>query len=374
MRRLLGLSLLAALAVGTLLALSAAQALGNHVQCGDVITQDTALDSDLIDCPGHGIVIGADGITIDLNGHMLSGTHHGTGVLNEGNSDVTIENGSIERFFSGVIGLHVQRNTVRAISSEAKGGFGILIGDSADNRIENNVLNDIVIAYSSSNVVANNFVDEGAIEVYGYSASGNLVASNHVSTSVSVGIIAEGYLSNVRIERNVVEGGGIILNDAFESEVQRNRLSSDGIVVASSSGVHVLDNEITGPPTPLSNGRTGGITVIVNAYNVHVARNTVSGSIDGVVVGDSTGTVLERNSLSRNDVDGIRIEADARARLRPATLCAATATTAWTCGRLGRACVAAARTGTSTSASKRSPASSTSAATAPLATATRCSA
>ncbi len=30
-------------------------ALANHVQCGDVITQDTRLDSDLVDCPGDGI-------------------------------------------------------------------------------------------------------------------------------------------------------------------------------------------------------------------------------------------------------------------------------------------------------------------------------
>ena len=45
-----------------------------HVQCGDVITQDTTLDSDLIDCPGHGVVIGASGITLDLAGHTIDGT------------------------------------------------------------------------------------------------------------------------------------------------------------------------------------------------------------------------------------------------------------------------------------------------------------
>jgi hypothetical protein len=38
-----------------------------------VITTDTTLDSDLLDCPGHGIVIGAPGITLDLNGHTVDG-------------------------------------------------------------------------------------------------------------------------------------------------------------------------------------------------------------------------------------------------------------------------------------------------------------
>jgi hypothetical protein len=48
------------------------QALGNHVGCGDVITQDTTLDSDLSACPGDGIVIGASDITLDLGGHTVS--------------------------------------------------------------------------------------------------------------------------------------------------------------------------------------------------------------------------------------------------------------------------------------------------------------
>lgn len=41
--------------------LSGAQALATHVGCGDTITQDTTLDSDLIGCSGaFGISIGAD--------------------------------------------------------------------------------------------------------------------------------------------------------------------------------------------------------------------------------------------------------------------------------------------------------------------------
>ena len=42
-----------------------------HVQCGDVITQDTTLDSDLVDCPGDEVVIGANEVTLDLGGHLV---------------------------------------------------------------------------------------------------------------------------------------------------------------------------------------------------------------------------------------------------------------------------------------------------------------
>jgi hypothetical protein len=43
------------------------------LECGDTITADTTLERDLTGCPSNGIVIGADGVTLDLNGHTISG-------------------------------------------------------------------------------------------------------------------------------------------------------------------------------------------------------------------------------------------------------------------------------------------------------------
>src|SRR4051812_21206586 len=44
-----------------------------HVGCGETVTKDTKLANDLIDCPNEGIIIGADNITLDLNGHTVDG-------------------------------------------------------------------------------------------------------------------------------------------------------------------------------------------------------------------------------------------------------------------------------------------------------------
>ena len=60
-------------AVALLVALLPSSAIATHVSCGDVITQDTTLDSDLVNCPGDGVVIGASGITLDLAGHTIDG-------------------------------------------------------------------------------------------------------------------------------------------------------------------------------------------------------------------------------------------------------------------------------------------------------------
>ena len=59
--------------VAAALVLSSGRAWANHVSCGETITTDTTLDSDLVNCPNNGIVIGADGITLDLAGHRIDG-------------------------------------------------------------------------------------------------------------------------------------------------------------------------------------------------------------------------------------------------------------------------------------------------------------
>src|SRR5215217_4952654 len=115
------------LAMSGCLALTAGQASASHVSCGDTITADTTLDSDLVDCPGNGIVIGADDVTLDLNGHTIDGD----GVLGcdelygcdfgvdntAGHDGVTIENGSIRDFATAVFVLDASHNRLSRLSS-----------------------------------------------------------------------------------------------------------------------------------------------------------------------------------------------------------------------------------------------------------------
>ena len=64
---------MASAALASAMCFGAGQAQASHVACGDTITADTTLDSDLVNCPSNGIVIGADDITLDLNDHTVAG-------------------------------------------------------------------------------------------------------------------------------------------------------------------------------------------------------------------------------------------------------------------------------------------------------------
>ena len=66
-------ALIASVVVAAALSFGVGQAEANHVACGDTITADTTLDTDLVNCPNHGIVIAADNITLDLNAHLVDG-------------------------------------------------------------------------------------------------------------------------------------------------------------------------------------------------------------------------------------------------------------------------------------------------------------
>src|SRR5436190_22313105 len=69
---LVGLAVIVIVALAGVIALSGAEA-ASKVSCGDTITTDTTLHSDLVNCPNNGIVIGADHVTLNLNGHRIDG-------------------------------------------------------------------------------------------------------------------------------------------------------------------------------------------------------------------------------------------------------------------------------------------------------------
>ena len=79
------------------------------MRCGDTISADSSIHADLSNCPGDGLVIGADNVTLDLNGHTIDGdatpgtTDPDAGIRLETHQGVTIQNGAVDEFDNGVL-------------------------------------------------------------------------------------------------------------------------------------------------------------------------------------------------------------------------------------------------------------------------------
>jgi parallel beta-helix repeat protein len=125
---------------GAFFALGAGSAVANHVQCGQTITQDTTLDSDLIDCSGYGIVIGADNITLKLGGHRIDGAlTSSVGINNNaGYDNVQVKGGVVRGFSTGVELTEADNGSLWHVRLIGNRGLAILLSDSNENRIEKN--------------------------------------------------------------------------------------------------------------------------------------------------------------------------------------------------------------------------------------------
>ena len=242
------------------------------LSCGDTITVDTTLDRDLSNCPNNGIVIGADGITLDLNGHTISGDGKlvrrcprrqicDVGVANDGHDGVTVRNGSVGHFASGVLVGRARENRVLNISSSQNTFFSfvvfrsaqILVRDSSGSR---NIApdGDGMGLFESHDVqiVDNEFRRNPGPGIHVQASTDNLIKGNLISHS-SPGIFLGGERRADRADRNQVRrnrfvrnAAGVLLGRGNRNVIARNRLSrdGDGIAIENGSGNLVALNVI----------------------------------------------------------------------------------------------------------------------------------
>ncbi len=184
MRRLLLMTGLVAAAAGG----AAADAL-----CGTTVTGDLKLDHDLV-CSADGLVVGADGIRIDLNGHTIAGSGAGLGILVAGRSDVTIANGVI-RNFGFAIRMNASTGIIIRQTQFVQNGEGIdaqagSVGNTIkDNLFQGHTIRAIMLrGGSSDNDVKNNTFSGNRIGVLVFGGTDSELKDNLISGSSLAGI------------------------------------------------------------------------------------------------------------------------------------------------------------------------------------------
>jgi parallel beta-helix repeat protein len=136
------------------------------IRCGDTIYEDTRLTRDLVDCPGNGLIIGADDITLDCNGHLIDGysTESDTGILLSFKENITIQDCHVRGFNIGIyatgnVNYGVKKSLFENILVNYN-NIGIQIEDSDNNIFRNietshNQEENFVIGSSDNNQLIN---------------------------------------------------------------------------------------------------------------------------------------------------------------------------------------------------------------------------
>jgi parallel beta-helix repeat protein len=253
---------------------AAAAAAPEAVGCGAVVTQNVTLHADLGPCPGDGLVVGANGVRINLNGFTIWGTKAAgsVGIRVVGHDDVKIVGGqfaSINEFGTGVLARNADRLSVVDIDTRTV-IFGIRLQQSDHATLKQN--------------------DVGFFE-------GGFPGLDCATNTAPAGILLyESSYATVRDNFGQLTNFGILLVRAHHNTLRSNGAApdfSDGNVC---NGITLVDSDDN--------------TLIANTTAQN--RSGYAGGGDGIFVdADSKGTVLRRNVSLANTDDGIDIESKA---------------------------------------------------------------
>ena len=270
-----------------------ANALPPH--CGLHVTQDVTLHVDLTDCHGNGLVIRANGVTVDLHGHSIEG-FGGAGIDNaRGYDRVTVKSsggrGEISGFIQDVAIFHGDENVVRNLDADV-----IEVKHSSGGRLANNRLVRLL------------HVDHGhQVHVVGNTISGLSDAELDVERS-----------SRILLRGNKVFAAHrqIVLSKTVRSRVLGNEVNMADepaiwLIRRSDHNVVARNRVGQGPP--------GVYGIAVQASNRNrIAHNLILRSLEGIVIGYpdgflargfghgvSHGNVVTQNTARRGSI-GIR--------------------------------------------------------------------
>jgi parallel beta-helix repeat protein len=302
----------------------------SHVSCGDTITADTTLDSDLVNCPNNGIVIGADDITLDLNGHRVDGD--GTvfagcpegefcdvGLLNDGHNGVTVKHGSVRQFAVGVSVGRARHNRVLGISSKRNLFFGFVVAESARSLVRNSSGNrnpapegDGLGLFGSRRVrILHNSFQRNGLGIHVDGSTHTLIKRNKISRNSGFGILMEADRNQVRRNRCSRNDACIIVARGNRNEIARNRVFRGGVVgISVENGRRnlvarnvVVRTRLFGISLGLNNPSIGGSNNVVR-------RNRVKGSgKDAFLVNEKDDhSLLKRNVAISAGEDGFDVD------------------------------------------------------------------
>jgi len=246
------------------------------LHCGDTVKASVKLANDLVGCTGSGLIAGADNITIDLNGHTISGTDKPTpgtgGVQIDKHANVKILNGTITGFHFSGVGVTNARGTVLSNLTVRKIGSGCKQGD-------------VCAGIALMNATGTRITDS--------------IDSNQVQAFQANGIDVDGspdtLIQGTRVDRNT--GAGISVFQSPRSRFVGNELAGnkqEGLQVNSSS-----DSTVVSGNRAMANG-TAGIAAGASS-KLSVVGNTVSrnGQV-GLLLFDLTGGLVRGNRASGN--------------------------------------------------------------------------
>ena len=248
-----------ALLLGCLPALFVPTTAANDL-CGATIVADLKLDHDLT-CSGDGLIAGADGISIDLRGHTITGAGGGVGIVVTGRINVSVVGGTVKNFVAGVLindssDIVIKRNAFRENGDGVDCQAGCVGNTIKENDFRDNSARGIMLrGLSRDNVVKENTFTGNRVGILVFGATDTTVEENTVSasflTGIRIGAIATGNLVKENTVRSNPAGIEFITPTTGNAVVENTIVTNTCGLKGSSVGNTVSGNEFQGNVTDI---------------------------------------------------------------------------------------------------------------------------
>ena len=207
--------------------------------CGQLITRDVILLKD-IECPGIGMIVGADGITINLNNHKLSLVNNTDtsripeveeiGILVPDQKNITIKGPGIISGFD---------KAIEFAGSERGYALDLKLTD-------NNI--GLSLKASDGITIYRSFIEQNAIGIASQSSKDALILSNQLSQNTNEGIVLMDSNHFIIGANSLIGNGniGIFLDvSSFNNTISSNNVLNHAIDVSNADGIpiHISMNE-----------------------------------------------------------------------------------------------------------------------------------
>ena len=176
--------------------------------CGEIVNEDVTLTSDLECGPGDGLIVGANDVTINLNGYSITSSDEA------GSEDPSMNyDGS-----SGILVPNAQNVAISGLGEVSGFDRGITFmgssgGQVADIQLANNDIG-VLMSGSEGTEVSRNTITNNGIALISDSSNKGVIAFNQVVANLEQGILVLGSDDNVVAANNMFGNGenGIYLD------------------------------------------------------------------------------------------------------------------------------------------------------------------
>jgi parallel beta-helix repeat protein len=238
--------------------------------CAMRVSESFTLANDMT-CPGDGMVIVSDGVTVDLGGHTLTGPGMGpqtwplpqldtVGVRAGGHTGVTIRNGKTTAFSTGIYFIDMESSSIEGVTT-LRNRFGFYIHASKkitvkDSDVEFNIYG-LHLQNSDDCVLANNLLarqtynSPGGYGLYLYASSRNRVTDNTIDSNINWGIWFSDAKENVIFHNNVVGNNPPVSDNTEGSNVWYDKQTKEGNWWADYKGKDGDNDSVGDTPYPI---------------------------------------------------------------------------------------------------------------------------